>query len=92
MLSVVDAIAIDPHSYSVLQDGRRDDGLYLTHEGAVIVGVTVVVTGPPKIILLSRKDSWRTEIERAMGTSTPPTDAEQLTVLGRELSRTVTTS
>jgi amino acid transporter len=44
----------------------------------IIVGITVVLTVAPLIIVHFRKESWRTEIPKAMRASTTPTDAEKV--------------
>jgi amino acid transporter len=48
---------------------------------AVIVGITVVLTVAPLIIMRFRKESWRTEIHQAMGARAPTTatDAGKVT-------------
>ena len=51
----------------------------LSHAVA-IVGITVVLTGAPLIIMHFRKESWRTEIQQAMGTPATPTAAEKVLV------------
>ena len=50
----------------------------LSH-AAIIVGITVVLTLAPLIIVHFRKESWRTEIKQAMGTPTTATDAKKVT-------------
>jgi len=39
-----------------------------------------VLTGAPLIIMHFRKESWRTEIQQAMGTPATPTAAEKVLV------------
>jgi amino acid transporter len=48
----------------------------LSHAVA-IVGITLVLTLAPLIIVRFRKESWRTEVQQAMGNPTTPTDPEK---------------
>jgi amino acid transporter len=49
----------------------------LTH-AAAIVGITVVLTVAPLIIVHLRKESWRSEVQKAMGTPTTPREKEKV--------------